>query len=232
MALRHLRGIVQESAAIGDAGERVDHGGGAMTQFGAFLRHRQQDEGDRDREQQRLERQYGQPHAAEHAVVRRPWQHRDQRRAQQKQRAMREQHEDRRPARNQLFLAAAPEFVSREPGIGGDDGGREQGARIDRIRQHRQAADQEPDHGAGDHVDRLDRAAVENARAGPGDREGGKQQRVGESMLIRSGAEPNMPNSTTEKARIRWAKPHQATARIAVFCAQANSSNRPRMAST
>jgi hypothetical protein len=51
-------------------------------------------------------------------------------------------------------------------------------------------------------------------------------------MVIRSGTEPYMPNSTIEAARIRWAKPHQATARIAVFCTHTNSNSKPRMAST
>lgn len=52
------------------------------------------------------------------------------------------------------------------------------------------------------------------------------------SMVISSGAEPYMPNSTTEAARMRCPKPHQATARIAMFCAQANNSSNPRIAST
>ena len=60
----------------------------------------------------------------EHLVGGRPWQQRRQRRAQQEQRAMREQHEDRRPARDQRLAAAAPEFIGREPRIGGDDAGR------------------------------------------------------------------------------------------------------------
>jgi len=34
-----------------------------------------------------------------------------------------------------------------------------------------------------------------------------------------------MPNSVTEPARRRCAKPHQATAEICVFCAQAKSSS-------
>ena len=48
------------------------------------------------------------------------------RRAQQEQRAVREQHEDRGPTRHQRLAAAAPEFVGRGPGVGGDDAGREQ----------------------------------------------------------------------------------------------------------
>ena len=37
----------------------------------------------------------------------------DERRAQQEQRAVREQHEDRGPARHQRLAAAAPEFIGR-----------------------------------------------------------------------------------------------------------------------
>src|SRR4026208_975131 len=40
------------------------------------------------------------------------------------------------------------------------------------------------------------------------------------SMEIHSGAEPYMPNSTTEEARSRCAQPHQATAVIAEFWTQ------------
>jgi len=52
------------------------------------------------------------------------------------------------------------------------------------------------------------------------------------SMEMRSGADPYTPNSVTDAARNKWAKPHHATAVIAVFYTQANSSKRPRMAST
>ena len=52
------------------------------------------------------------------------------------------------------------------------------------------------------------------------------------SMEIHSGADPNMPNSTTEAARSRCAEPHQATAVIAEFWTHANNSNNPSIAST
>ena len=51
-------------------------------------------------------------------------------------------------------------------------------------------------------------------------------------MVIKSGAEPYMPNNTTEEARIKCANPHHATARMAMFCAQANNRSNPRIAST
>ena len=52
------------------------------------------------------------------------------------------------------------------------------------------------------------------------------------SIEIISGAEPYRPNSMTEAARNRCANPHHATAVIAVFCTQANSSSNPRITST
>lgn len=75
--------------------------------------------------------------------------------------------------RDKAIAAAAPEFIGREPGIGGDDGGGYQRADLHRLSQYRQAADQQPEHGAGDQIDRLHRAPVEDARARPGDGEGG-----------------------------------------------------------
>ena len=60
--------VLQEGAAVGDAGQRIDQRRRLVAIFGALLRHRQQDEGDRDREQQRLEAQHREPHALEHAV--------------------------------------------------------------------------------------------------------------------------------------------------------------------
>ena len=50
---------------------------------------------------------------------------------------------------------------------------------IDVVGQQRKTADQQPKHGAGHQIDRLDRAPIENARARPGHREGGEQQRIG-----------------------------------------------------
>ena len=41
-----------------------------------------------------------------------------------------------------------------------------------------------------------------------------------------------MPNSMIDTARIRWALPHQASARLLKFCAQAKNSSRPSMTST
>ena len=134
MALRQLAAVVQERAPVGDAGQRIDHGRGLVAVFGALLGHRQQDEGDRDGEQQRLEAEHRQPDAVEHLVGRRPRQHGGKRRAQQEQRAVREQHEDRGPARHQRLAAAAPEFVGREPSVGRDDAGREQEAQLERAR--------------------------------------------------------------------------------------------------
>ncbi len=61
--------VLQKGAAIGDAGERIDQRRGLVAVLGAFLRHRQQDESDRDREQQRLEAEHGEPNALEHLVA-------------------------------------------------------------------------------------------------------------------------------------------------------------------
>ena len=46
VTLGDQRCVLQECAPIGNAGERVDHGRGTVAQFGAFLRHREQNEGD------------------------------------------------------------------------------------------------------------------------------------------------------------------------------------------
>ena len=52
------------------------------------------------------------------------------------------------------------------------------------------------------------------------------------SIEIRSDTAPYQPNSITEPARNRCAKPHHATAVIAEFCTQANNNSNPRIAST
>lgn len=41
VALGELVGVGQERAAVGDAGQGIEHGGVAVAQFGALLRHRQ-----------------------------------------------------------------------------------------------------------------------------------------------------------------------------------------------
>ena len=76
------------------------------------------------------------------------------------------------------------------------------------------------------------RAPVEHPRAGPGHGKGDEQDRVGEVDRDPLGMEPYKPNSTTEQARSRSAKPHQATAVNAEFWTQANSNSRPSIAST
>ena len=52
------------------------------------------------------------------------------------------------------------------------------------------------------------------------------------SIESESGTEPYSPNSMIETARIRWALPHQASAVLLKFCAQAKNSRRPSMTST
>ena len=70
LALELRFAVLQEGAAVGDAGQRIDQRRGLVAVLGALFRHRQQDEGDRDREQQRLEAQHGEPDALEHLVAR------------------------------------------------------------------------------------------------------------------------------------------------------------------
>ena len=106
--------------------------------------------------------------------------HRAERRAQQEQRAVREQHEDRGPARHQRLVAAAPEFIGRRPGVGGHDPGADQHAQLDRGGERLQAAGQQPDRDADERQRRLRIALVEHARAAPGQREGAEQHRIGE----------------------------------------------------
>ena len=179
--LKLLFAVLQERAAIGDAGQRIDHGRGLVAMLGALLRHRQEDEGDRDGEQQRLEAEHREPHAFEQLVVaRQPRQHGAERRAQQIKRAVREQHEDRRPARNQRLAAAAPEFERRGPGVGGDDAGRQQHAQVEGIGEAGNPAGDEPQRGAGEQQHGLRLAMIEQPRARPRQRERGEENGVGE----------------------------------------------------
>ena len=78
------------------------------------------------------------------------------------------------------LAAPAPEFIGGEPDIGRDDSGDDQRTQICVLRHDWQPAHQQPEHRAGDEIDRFNRPAVEHARAGPGHRKGGKQQGVGE----------------------------------------------------
>ena len=89
----------------------------------------------------------------------------DERRAQQEQRAVREQHEDRGPARHQRLAAAAPELVGRRPGVGGDDAGGQQHARVDRVGEERRAAGDQPQHRAADEIASARGARPSNTRA-------------------------------------------------------------------
>ena len=75
-------------------------------------------------------------------------------------------------------------------------------------------------------------AMVEQARAGPGQRKRREQDRVGEIDRDQIGDRAVQAEQHDRAARNRCAKPHHATAVIAVFCAQANSSSNPRIAST
>ena len=63
LLLQQRLGVLQERAAIEQAGERVDHRGGLVAQFGALLRHREQDEGGRDRHQEGFQAEHAQPRA-------------------------------------------------------------------------------------------------------------------------------------------------------------------------
>jgi len=128
----------------------------------------------------RLETQHRHPNTFEHLRMYRPGKDRAQRRAQQEQRAMREQHEDRGPARHQRFAATLPEFVRRQPSIGCDDAGRDQHARVDRFGDDRHAANQKPERGSREQAKWIRIAAVEHTRTGPCHREGGKKNRIGE----------------------------------------------------
>ena len=51
MAFGEARGLLHERAPVRQPGQRIDHRRRFVPQFGAFLRHRQQDERDRNREQ-------------------------------------------------------------------------------------------------------------------------------------------------------------------------------------
>ena len=64
-----LLAFLQERAAIGDAGQGIDHSRGLLAMLGALLRHRQKNEGDRDGEQQRLEAERREPHAFQQRIV-------------------------------------------------------------------------------------------------------------------------------------------------------------------
>ena len=64
LANEPIPGRFEKRAAVGDAGQRVDHGRRLVAQLGTLFRHREQDEGDGDREQQRFEAQHREPNAA------------------------------------------------------------------------------------------------------------------------------------------------------------------------
>ena len=64
LLLEVVPAFVQEGAAIGNTGQRIDHRRGLVALLRPLLRHRQQDEGDRDREQQRFETECREPNAA------------------------------------------------------------------------------------------------------------------------------------------------------------------------
>ena len=61
--------VLQKRPAVGDAGERIDHRGLAVTQLRTLLRHRKQEECAGDGEQQRLEAQHRHPDASVNAVA-------------------------------------------------------------------------------------------------------------------------------------------------------------------
>ena len=69
LALEVLLAFLQERAAIGDAGQGIDHRRGLLAMLGALLRHRQKNEGDRDGEQQPLEAERREPHAFQQRIV-------------------------------------------------------------------------------------------------------------------------------------------------------------------
>ena len=134
----------------------------------------------------------------------RPRQHREQRRAQQEQRAVREQHEDRRPARNQGLAAPAPELVGGEPRVGRDDAGGEQEAQVEIA--SRSSADAR--RSAKPPGRPPDTSAAADARRTPARRSRSRAKLRNSSALARSieiasDTEPYMPNSTTEPARSR-----------------------------
>jgi hypothetical protein len=100
--------------------------------------------------------------------------------AQQEQRAVREQHEDRGPTGHQGLAAPTPELIGREPSIGRDDAGGEQEAQVEVAGESGQMADDEPRHRPRDDVYRQRRPPVEHACAGPGNGEAHEQQGIGE----------------------------------------------------
>ena len=65
LLLQQGLGVLQEGAAVEQAGERIDHRGGLVPQLGALLRHREQDEGGRDRHQEGFEAEHAEPGARE-----------------------------------------------------------------------------------------------------------------------------------------------------------------------
>jgi hypothetical protein len=95
-----------------------------------------------------------------------------------------------------------------------------------------QAAGQQPDRDANERQGRLRAPPVEHAGAAPGQREGAEQHAVGEidRQRIRHGAVEAEQHDRV--ARIRWALPHQASARLLKFCAHAKNNSRPSMIST
>ncbi len=206
-----------------------------MAQFGAFLRHRQQDEGGRDRHQEGFEAEHAEPGAREHAC--RPrllMQQRVDRRAQQKHRAVREEQRDRGPTRDQRLVAAAPELVGREPRVGRDDQRGELAAHLrDRPRSPaiaRRAATA-PAPAISDPGSAV--ATVEDARAIPRHAERREQDHVRRGRSKRDRAPSRKARRASPRLRASGAPlAHHATAVTRVFCTHTSSNSRPRIAST
>ena len=132
------------------------------------------------REHQRFEAERRQPYALERLIGGRPRQHGAKRRPQQEQRTVREQQKDRRPARHQRLGASAPELVSGQPCVRGDDAGRDQEAKFELLADDGHVTGHQPHHRSGDDRQRQRPAPVKHASAGPRHGKGEEQDRIGE----------------------------------------------------
>ena len=102
------------------------------------------------------------------------------RNAREQRRGIGQQHDHRRPARHQRLVAAAPELFRCRRRQHRQHGRDHHHAQIDVVGEGRHAARQQPQHRREQHHQRLHLAAVEDARACPGQAVAEQHQRIAE----------------------------------------------------
>jgi len=151
-----------------------------VLQFGALLGHVQQQERHHHGEQQGAEGDQRERDAAHQRVAVEQGRKIGRRNAREQRRRISQQHDDGRPARHQRLVAATPELLGGRGGKHRQHRREHHDAQVDVVRKRRDTADEQPQDGREDDDQRLHLAAVENARAGPGQAVAEQHQRIGE----------------------------------------------------